>query len=40
MSDRPFSIKIFLPNGQPDGLRIVDKSNWTGRGIVFPLPLS
>jgi hypothetical protein len=39
MSERPFSIKIFLPNGQPDGLRIVDKSNWTGRGIVFPRSL-
>lgn len=39
MSERPFSIKIFLPDGQPDGLRIVDKSNWTGRGIVFPRSL-
>ncbi len=39
MGDRPFSIKIFLPHGQPDGLRIVDKSNWTGRGIVFPRSL-
>lgn len=39
MSERPFSIKIFLPHGQPDGLRIVDKSNWTGRGIVFPRSL-
>lgn len=38
-SERPFSIKIFIPNGQPDGLRIVDKSNWTGRGIVFPRSL-
>ncbi len=36
---RPFSLKIFLPHGQPDGLRIVDKSNWTGRGIVFPRSL-
>lgn len=39
MGERPFSIKIFLPQGQPDGLRIVDKSNWTGRGIVFPRSL-
>jgi len=39
MSERPFSIKIFLPYGRPDGLRIVDKSNWTGRGIVFPRSL-
>lgn len=39
MSERPFSIRIFLPYAQPDGLRIVDKSNWTGRGIVFPRSL-
>jgi len=39
MGDRPFSIKIFLPHGQPDGLRIVDKSSGTGRGIIFPRSL-
>ena len=27
---RPFSIRIFLPGGDPDGLRVVEKSNWTG----------
>jgi len=32
---RPFSIKIFVPDGDPDGLRIVEKSNWTGVGVVF-----
>lgn len=32
---RPFSIKIFVPDGDPDGLRIVEKSNWTGEGVVF-----
>jgi len=32
---RPFSIKIFVPDGDPDGLRIVEKSNWVGRGVVF-----
>lgn len=31
----PFSIKIFLPDGDPDGLRIIEKSNWTGVGVVF-----
>lgn len=30
-----FSIKIFLPDGDPDGLRTIGKSNWTGTGIVF-----
>lgn len=31
-----FSVRIFLPTGEPEGLRIVEKSNWTGVGIVFP----
>jgi hypothetical protein len=32
---RPFSIRIFVPDGDPDGLRVLEKSNWTGAGIVF-----
>jgi hypothetical protein len=32
---RPFSIKIFVPDGDPDGLRLVERSNWTGVGVVF-----
>jgi hypothetical protein len=32
---RPFSIRIFVPNGDPDGLRLVEKSNWSGIGVVF-----
>ena len=31
-----FSICLFVPSGEPDGLRIVEKSNWTGQGLVFP----
>lgn len=31
---RPTSIRIFLADGTPDGLLIVEKSNWTGRAIV------
>lgn len=31
-----FTIKIFVPGGAVDGLRIVEKSNWSGRGIVCP----
>jgi len=30
---RPYSIHVYLPNGTPEGLRIIDKSNWTGRGV-------
>lgn len=31
----PFSIKVFLPDGDPDGLRMVERSGWTGLGVVF-----
>lgn len=34
-----FSVRIFLPTGDPDGIRIVEKSNWTGQGLVFPRSL-
>lgn len=36
---RGYSVRIFLPTGEPEGLRIVEKSNWTGRGLVFPRSL-
>lgn len=32
----PFTIRIFVPNGDPDGVRIIDRMNWTGVGIAFP----
>ncbi len=35
---RPFSIKIFLADGSPSGLKFVEKSNWTGLGVVCPRP--
>lgn len=31
-----FSVRIFIPTGEPDGLRVVEKSNWTGQGLVVP----
>jgi hypothetical protein len=31
---KPTSIRIFLVDGTADGIRIVDKSNWTGRAVV------
>lgn len=34
-STRPFSIKMFLPTGDPDGLRLIERSLWTGVGVVF-----
>ena len=33
---KPFSIRIFLADGLPDGLRTIEKSNWSGRGVVCP----
>jgi hypothetical protein len=33
---RPYSIKIYLPDGTPDGLKIIEKSNWSGKGVVCP----
>jgi hypothetical protein len=33
-----FSLRIFLPNGSPDGLCRVEKSNWIGCGIACPCP--
>ena len=39
----PFSLRIFVADGDPDGLRIVEKSNWIGKALVFPralLPIS
>lgn len=35
MSD-PFTIRIFVPDGDPEGVRIIDRMNWTGFGIVVP----
>ena len=31
-----FTIKIFVPDGDPEGVRIIERMNWTGRGIIFP----
>jgi hypothetical protein len=35
MSD-PFTLRIYVPSGDPDGVRIVDRMNWTGRGYFIP----
>jgi hypothetical protein len=32
----PYSIRIFIPEGDPNGLRIISNVNWTGTGVVFP----
>lgn len=35
-SRRGFSVDVFLPTGDPEGVKVVEKSNWTGRGLVIP----
>jgi len=35
----PFSIHIFVSDGDPDGLRIVNRDNWIGKGLIFPRSL-
>lgn len=33
---KPFTIRIFVPDGDPEGVKIIDRMNWTGLGITFP----
>ena len=33
---RPFTLQIHAPFGEPEGLRIIEKDNWSGRAVVFP----
>jgi Uri superfamily endonuclease len=32
----PFTIRIFVPDGDPEGVRLIDRMNWTGLSIAFP----
>ena len=32
----PFTIRIFVPDGEPSGIRVIDRMNWTGVGVTFP----
>lgn len=32
----PYTIRIFVPDGDPEGTKIVELLNWTGVGIAFP----
>jgi hypothetical protein len=33
---RAATLRIFLADGSPEGLRLVEKSNWTGHALVCP----
>lgn len=35
MTADPFTIRIFVPDGDPEGVRLIDRMNWTGIGVVF-----
>ncbi len=33
------SFRIFFPEGGSEGLRLLEKSNWTGHGLLCPRPV-
>ena len=36
---RGYSVRLFLPDGDPDGVKVIEKSNWTGCGLIIPRAL-
>ena len=34
-----FLVHIFMPDGDPEGVRVIEKSNWSGEGLAFPRQL-
>jgi len=32
-------VRILLLSGEPEGLRIVERMNWAGQGLIFPRSL-
>lgn len=38
-NQKPFTLHIFVADGDPDGLRLIDRSNWNGKAIIFPRAL-
>ena len=36
---KPYWIRILFPDGNPDGFRTIEKSNWNGAGIIIPRTL-
>src|SRR5262245_27105460 len=35
----PFWLRIVVVDGEPDGLRLVERSNWIGKALMFPRAL-
>lgn len=36
MANEPYTLHVFVVDGDPDGVKIVDRQNWTGWCIAFP----
>lgn len=36
MNRAGYTIRIFVADGEPEGVRVIDQMNWTGIGIAFP----
>jgi hypothetical protein len=36
MPSGAFTLHIYVPDGDPEGIRIISRMNWTGKGVVFP----
>lgn len=36
---RPFSIRLFSPSGEPEGVLIASRDDWPGRAVIFPRAL-
>jgi hypothetical protein len=36
MENDPYTIRIYVEEGDPEGVRIIDQMNWTGQAVVFP----
>ena len=35
-TEAAYTVRLFMPDGDPDGLRVIDQPNWSGIGIAFP----
>lgn len=38
MTRKAFSVRLFLQDGCADGVKVVSRSKWSGRGLVIPRP--
>ncbi len=36
---KPFTLRLFFPDGDPYGLKVAKLGNWSGVGVIFPRAL-